>query len=82
MQRRLRVKYHVMLMIEDAAERGWNSTDLSRVTGLNKGTISRFLSGKVQTPKVAKQLSDALGYPLSRYQIRKQPVPVQEERVA
>lgn len=80
--RRPRAKFNVRLMIEDAAELGWNQTDLARVTSRDKGTISRFISGEVQTPKVAKELAYAMGRQVSRYLIRRTATSPKEEQVA
>jgi plasmid maintenance system antidote protein VapI len=68
---RHRVTYDAALLIEDAAERGWNPNDLARITGLHKSTVSRFLTGQTQTPTVAKALADALGRTPRRYLVRR-----------
>lgn len=72
---RLRATYNVALMEDDAAEKGWNQAYLARVIGRDRGTVSRFFTGEVQTPKVAKELADALGRPVRRYHIRRTAMP-------
>lgn len=64
------MSYDTALMEADAAERGWNQADLARVTGRHKATIGRFFTGETQTPRVAKDLADALGRPVRRYLVR------------
>ncbi len=61
------VRYNVALLKEDMAHRGWLPTHLARAAGVSAMTVSRFLSGDVQTAPTAKKLAEALGKRVSRY---------------
>lgn len=62
-----RLRYDVDRFHADMALRGWNARQLSRVAGVNVGTTSLFLSGKIQTATTAQKLAHALGYTPKRY---------------
>lgn len=61
--------YRVDLMRGDIARKGWLPVDLARKAKVSHMTVSRFLSGKQQTPRTAKKLAAALGYSITRYLI-------------
>jgi plasmid maintenance system antidote protein VapI len=56
------ITYNVALMRRDLAERGWMPTDLAKKAKVPDITVSRFLRGQYQTPRMAKRLARALGY--------------------
>ena len=60
-------KFDTKRIAADMALRGWNNSDLARATGRSPQTIGRFLSGDVQTAKVATAIAQALGYSVRRY---------------
>lgn len=51
----------------DMALKGWNNVDLARAAGISDKTVTRFLSGEVQTAKTAQLMARALGYTVKRY---------------
>jgi transcriptional regulator with XRE-family HTH domain len=51
----------------DRVLRGWSHKDLATEAGVDRSTVTRFFLGQHRTPKVAKKIALALGYPLSRY---------------
>lgn len=61
------VEYNVNLMERDMARRGWLNTDLARAAEVSDMTVTRWFSGARRTPRTAKKLAFALGYPLERY---------------
>lgn len=61
------VRYNVALLKEDMALRGWLPTHLARAAGVSEMTVSRFLSGKVQTAPTLKKFAEALGRAPRRY---------------
>jgi transcriptional regulator with XRE-family HTH domain len=63
------VTFNTALMREDTAAKGWLPTDLARRAGVADMTVSRFLRGERQTPRVAKKLATALGKSVRRYLI-------------
>ena len=62
-----RPSYNVSQMLADMAEKGWLATHLARAADVSDMTVSRFLSGDVQTAPTAKKLSKALGRSIRRY---------------
>lgn len=64
---RQRVRFSAERVLADMAIKGWNSTDLARAAGVSAMTISRFLRGEAQTPKIAGRIARALGYSVRRY---------------
>lgn len=58
--------YNVELLKRDLAARGLQPTDLADLAGLSRPTVSRFLSGQVQTAKTARKVAQALGYTTPR----------------
>jgi plasmid maintenance system antidote protein VapI len=54
-------------MLVDMAEKGWLATHLAKTAGVSDMTVSRFLSGEVQTAPTAKKLAKALGRSIRRY---------------
>ena len=62
-----RLRYDVERLLTDMALRGWNASALSRASGVNVGTVSRFLDGSTQTAPTADKLARALGYTPKRY---------------
>lgn len=67
MARRSRVLWKVALLEADMAAKGWNAATLAEQAGLALSTVTRFLGGSSRTPKAAKRMALALGYPVSRY---------------
>lgn len=65
--KRPRVRFDVERVAADLAKREWNDSDLARAAGLSAMTISRFMRGETQTPKVAGKIARALGYSVRRY---------------
>jgi transcriptional regulator with XRE-family HTH domain len=61
------VRYDTQRLVVDMAERGWMASDLARVSGVSKMTVTRFLRGERQTAKMAKKFADALGHSTRRY---------------
>ena len=61
-----RTPYLVSRIRRDLEAKGMIPADLQRF-GLTKGTISRFMTGKVQSPRTAKRIAEALGVPIDRY---------------
>jgi len=59
--------YDVDLLQRDMTAKGWLPIDLARKAGVSHMTVSRFISGESQTPRMAKRLANALGFPLRRY---------------
>lgn len=55
------LKYDVDRMRLDIAARGWLPVDLARRAKVNPASVTRFLSGEFQTPRMAKKLSKPLG---------------------
>lgn len=61
-------RYLVSRIIRDLDAAGMIPADLTRIDPtIAKGTLSRFLTGKVQSPHTAQKIADALGKPLARY---------------
>jgi DNA-binding LacI/PurR family transcriptional regulator len=52
------------------ATRGWIVRDLARAAGVSDMTVSRFLSGEIQTARTAKKFADSLGFTVRRYLVR------------
>lgn len=63
-------EYDVARLAEDIAAKGWQPVDLARRVGVHPSTITRFLRGEHQTPRMAKRLSRALGRSADHYLIR------------
>jgi transcriptional regulator with XRE-family HTH domain len=64
-----RLRYHTDLMVTDMSAKGWLATHLAAAAGVSAMTVSRFLSGHVQTAPTAKKLARALGRSIRRYLI-------------
>ena len=62
-----RAKFDSARIVGDMALRGWNHSDMARATGFAVTTITTFLRGRSQTPKVATAIAQALGYSVRRY---------------
>lgn len=61
-------RYLVSRITRDLDALGMIPADLHRMDPtLSIPTLSRFMTGKVQSPRTAKKIADALGRPLSRY---------------
>ena len=56
-------------IITDMLDRGWNQAELARQSGVNEGTLSRFLRGDGQTPKTLAQIATTLGRKPSEYAV-------------
>lgn len=63
-------RYDVSRMAGDVAAKGWQPIDLARKAGVAASTVTRFLRGEHQTPRMAKRLSKALGQAADHYLIR------------
>lgn len=61
------LKYDVERMRLDIAAKGWLPVDLARRAKVNPASVTRFLSGEFQTPRMAKKLSKPLGKPPDHY---------------
>lgn len=59
--------YNVALILEDMAVKGWLPTHLAKAACVSDMTVSRFLSGEVQTAPTAKKIARALGRSVRRY---------------
>ena len=62
-----RARYDNERMFNDLVRRGWEAKDLAQKANVSHMTVSRFLSGQVQTVKMAARLSKALGHPPDHY---------------
>lgn len=54
-------------MQRDMAAKGLMAAHLALRASVSRSTVTRFFDGSFQTPKTAKKLAQALGYPLRRY---------------
>lgn len=63
-------RYDVGRMAEDIAAKGWQPVDLARRAEVAASTVTRFMRGEHQTPRMAKRLSRALGRAADYYLIR------------
>lgn len=63
------IKFDVGRMQQDMAAKGWNATGLANHTEprVAVSSVTRFLNGQHQTPRMAKGLANALGYSVRRY---------------
>jgi len=61
--------YNADLMRDDLREKGWLPVDLARQSGVSHMSVSRFLSGERQTPRMAKRFAEALGFSIRRYML-------------
>ena len=61
--------FNVQRMRNDMTLAGLHPADVARrcQPPVARSTVTRFLSGDVQTARMAKRLAEALGYPLARY---------------
>lgn len=59
--------YDVKLIEADRDARGWTQLDLARVAEISHWRVNTFLRGKSCSPKTARAIAMALGYPLDRY---------------
>jgi len=57
-------------MNADRLSRGWTYSDLAVESELSVQTVMRFFKGTFRSPKTAKRLAHALGYPLNRYLVQ------------
>jgi transcriptional regulator with XRE-family HTH domain len=64
---KFRLHYNLTLLMADMALKGWLPTHLARAASVSDMTVSRFLSGDIQTAPTAKKLAKALGYSVRRY---------------
>lgn len=62
-----RPSYDVALIRQDMAAKGWLPTHLAKRARVSDMTVSRFLSGKHQSPPTAEKLAKALGKSSRRY---------------
>jgi plasmid maintenance system antidote protein VapI len=61
------LRYDVDRMHLDIAAKGWQPVDLARRAQVAASSVTRFLSGEFQTPRMAKRLSRALGKRADHY---------------
>jgi plasmid maintenance system antidote protein VapI len=63
-----RVAFNVGLMLEDMAVKGLTASDVAALTKppVAKSSVTRFLNGQHQTPRMAKLIARALGYTTAR----------------
>ena len=54
-------------LLQDLAEKGWQPADLADRAGVARSTVSRFLSGELQTNRMGKRLAETIGYSVKRY---------------
>lgn len=66
-RRTKRNPWNLRLMDADRCSKGWTHQELAVNAGTSCATVTRFLDGKFKSPKTAKKLAMALGYPLDRY---------------
>ena len=59
--------YHTKRMQRDLALKGWLLVDLARAANVHPSSVSMFLRGLSQAPRMAHKLATALGYPVARY---------------
>lgn len=72
-----RVVWNRTLMRADQAAKGWNDSDLAdqakwpkrrgAKARIHQTSISRFFSGKSDSPRLAKAIASALGFSVRRY---------------
>lgn len=67
-------RYDVERMFRDIVGKGWQANELARRAKVSPSTVTRFLSGEFQTPKMAKRLSKALGHGPAHYLIDQEAV--------
>jgi transcriptional regulator with XRE-family HTH domain len=60
-------RYDIAKMTDDMAAKGWIQQDLADKAHVSHMSVSRFLRGERQTNRMAKRLSQALGYSVRRY---------------
>lgn len=73
-----KVAYDVGLIRVDMAVKGWLPTHLAAAAEVSDMTVSRFLSGEIQTAPTAKKLAKALGRSVVRYIVQ----PASSERAS
>jgi transcriptional regulator with XRE-family HTH domain len=56
-----RALYDAQRIRRDMAAKGWINADLAAAAGVANLTVSRFLRGLTQSPRIAKKLAEALG---------------------
>lgn len=66
-QRKRVSPWNTKLMETDRLSKGWTYSALAIEAGVSVQTVSRFLGGQFQSPKAAKKIAIALGYPVARY---------------
>ena len=54
-------------MDADRLRRGWTFSNIADEAGISVPTVSRFFAGERRSPKTAKKIALALGYPVGRY---------------
>ena len=59
--------YNTTRMTRDLALKGWLLVDLARAANVHPSSVSMFLRGLSQAPRMAHKLATALGYHVSRY---------------
>lgn len=63
-------RYDAKLLADDIEAKGWLPIDLARKAKVSHMSVSRFLRGERQTPRMAKKFATALGFDISRYLIQ------------
>jgi hypothetical protein len=66
---RTTARYDVALMERDAVALGLLPTDVARLCkpAVAASTVTRFLNGSSQTPRIGARIAKALGHSLERY---------------
>ena len=59
--------YNTTRMTRDLALKGWLLVDLARAAGVHPSSVSMFLRGLSQAPRMADKLARGLGYSVARY---------------
>lgn len=62
-----RARFDADRLIADMARRGWNNAELARAAGVSEMTVARFLSGEIQTAKMAGRFAASMGFSKGRY---------------
>lgn len=66
-----RYQFDTALIEDDMVERGWQPADLAGHALVSRSSVTRFLRGEFQTPRMAAKLATALGFPVRKYVVRK-----------
>lgn len=73
MEKHPKSPYRLGLLEEDRRNLGWTFTKIAAETGLAISTVARFFKGSFSSPGTAKRIALAMGHPVSRYVIQREP---------